>query len=242
MSRSLHATPLRMSLAVTTYVLVLAVFIPVSGWFADRFSARRVFAAALLVFTAGSVLCGVASNLPMLIAARAMQGLGGAMMTPVGRLILLRSFPREQLVTAMTYMTLPAIIGPVVGPVLGGALTTYASWRWAFFINVPLGLAGAALALRFVEDRPPPRRSGSTSEGSCCSAWVSPCCSSDSRLSGAEPRPASSSPQRPPPPGCCSQPTSSTPDARRFPQWTSGSSGTAPFASGPWPEASAASG
>jgi EmrB/QacA subfamily drug resistance transporter len=152
MSKSLHATPLHMSLAVTTYVLVLAVFIPVSGWFADRFSARRVFALALLVFTAGSVLCGLALSLPMLIAARALQGLGGAMMTPVGRLILLRSFPREQLVTAMTYMTLPAIIGPVIGPVLGGALTTYASWRWAFFINVPFGLAGAALALRFVED------------------------------------------------------------------------------------------
>ena len=153
MAKALHSTPLHMSLAVTTYVLVLAVFIPVSGWFADRFSARRVFAAALVTFTAGSILCGLAVDLPMLIGARALQGLGGAMMTPVGRLILLRSFPREQLVTAMTYMTLPAIIGPIAGPLLGGALTTYASWRWAFFINVPFGLAGAALALRFVEDR-----------------------------------------------------------------------------------------
>ena len=152
MAKSLHSTPLGMSLAVTTYVLVLAVFIPVSGWFADRFSARRVFAVALLTFTAGSVLCGLALDLPMLIAARALQGLGGAMMTPVGRLILLRSFPREQLVTAMTYMTLPAIIGPIIGPLLGGALTTYASWRWAFFINVPFGLAGAFLALRFVTE------------------------------------------------------------------------------------------
>ena len=119
MAKSLHSTPLGMSLAVTTYVLVLAVFIPVSGWFADRFSARRVFAAALLTFTAGSVLCGLAIDLPMLIAARALQGLGGAMMTPVGRLILLRSFPRTDLVRAMTYMTLPAILGPVIGPLVG---------------------------------------------------------------------------------------------------------------------------
>jgi EmrB/QacA subfamily drug resistance transporter len=152
MAKSLQSTPLQMSLVVTTYVLVLAVFIPVSGWFADRFSARRVFAAALLTFTAGSVFCGLAIDLPMLVAARALQGLGGAMMTPVGRLILLRSFPREQLVRAMTYMTLPAIIGPVIGPLVGGALTTYASWRWAFFINVPFGIVGAFLALRFVRE------------------------------------------------------------------------------------------
>ena len=158
MSRTLKTTPLHMSLAVTTYVVVLAVFIPVSGWFADRFSARRVFVTALLTFTAGSVLCGLATSLPMLVASRALQGLGGAMMTPVGRLILLRSFPRQQLVTAMTYMTLPAIVGPVVGPLLGGALTTYASWRWAFFINVPFGLGGAILALRFVEKGPSPDR------------------------------------------------------------------------------------
>jgi len=110
---------------VTSYLLVLAVFIPVSGWFADRFSARRVFAAALVTFTAGSVICGLDRG-------AGAAGLGGAMMTPVGRLILLRSFPREQLVTAMTYVTLPAIIGPVIGPILGGALTTYASWRWPF--------------------------------------------------------------------------------------------------------------
>jgi EmrB/QacA subfamily drug resistance transporter len=152
MAAGLGTTPLHMSLAVTTYVLTLAVFVPVSGWFADRYGARRIFVLSLLTFTAGSVLCGVSVDLPMLIAARALQGLGGAMMTPVGRLILIRSFPRSQLVTAMTYMTLPAVVGPVMGPILGGALTTYASWRWAFFINVPFGLAGALLALRFVAD------------------------------------------------------------------------------------------
>ncbi len=151
-ARSLAVTPVRMNLAVAAYVLTLAVFIPVSGWFADRFGARRIFVAALAVFTAGSVMCGLANSFGVLVATRALQGLGGAMMTPVGRLILLRSFPRSQFVTAMTYMTLPAIFGPVAGPLLGGVLTTYASWRWIFFVNVPFGIAGILLALRFVED------------------------------------------------------------------------------------------
>ncbi|MFE0755143.1 DHA2 family efflux MFS transporter permease subunit [Inquilinus sp. NPDC058860] len=152
MAASLGTTPLRLNLAVTTYVLTLAVFIPVSGWFADRFGARRVFALALFTFTVGSVLCGMADSFAMLLATRALQGLGGAMMTPVGRLILLRSFPRGQLVTAMTYMTLPAIMGPVIGPLLGGVLTTYASWRWIFYVNVPFGCIGILAALRYVED------------------------------------------------------------------------------------------
>jgi EmrB/QacA subfamily drug resistance transporter len=156
MARTLHTTPLLMNLSVTTYVLVLAVFIPISGWLADRIGTRRVFAGALVTFSLGSILCGLCPNLPLLIGARALQGLGGAMMTPVGRLVLLRSFPRDQYVGAMTYMTLPAVIGPVLGPVLGGFLTTYASWRWAFFINIPFGVVGALLALRFVvEDRTP---------------------------------------------------------------------------------------
>jgi EmrB/QacA subfamily drug resistance transporter len=155
MARSLGVTPLSMNLAVTTYVLALAMFIPVSGWFADRFGARRIFALALLIFTIGSILCGLAVNFPMLIATRALQGFGGAMMTPVGRLILIRSFPRSQLVTAMTYMTLPAIVGPLIGPVLGGFLTTYLSWRWIFYVNVPFGLIGMAMALKFIEDTKP---------------------------------------------------------------------------------------
>ncbi|WP_037151800.1 DHA2 family efflux MFS transporter permease subunit [Rhizobium freirei] len=151
-ARSLATTPVRMNLAVTTYILSLAMFIPVSGWFADRFGTRRIFALALFVFTLGSILCGLATSLPMLIATRALQGFGGAMMTPVGRLILIRSFPRSQLVTAMTYMTLPAVIGPVIGPLLGGFLTTYLSWRWIFWVNLPFGLIGMAMALRYVED------------------------------------------------------------------------------------------
>ncbi len=152
MAKSLATTPIRMNLAVTAYVLTLAVFIPVSGWFADRFGARRIFVLALAVFTLGSALCGMADGFAMLVATRALQGLGGAMMTPVGRLILLRSFPRSEFVTAMTYMTLPAIVGPVIGPLLGGLITTYVSWRWIFYVNLPFGLAGILLAMRFVED------------------------------------------------------------------------------------------
>jgi EmrB/QacA subfamily drug resistance transporter len=153
-AQSLNVTPVQMSTAVAAYVLSVAIFIPVSGWFADRFGARHVFVAALAIFTIGSVLCGLAQDFLMLVAMRVLQGLGGAMMTPVGRLILLRSFPRSELMRAMTYMTLPAIVGPVIGPLLGGILTTYLSWRWIFYVNVPFGLFGIALALRFVKNVP----------------------------------------------------------------------------------------
>jgi EmrB/QacA subfamily drug resistance transporter len=152
MARSLHAGAVQMNVAVSAYVLTLAVFIPLSSWCADRFGARRVFIAALAMFTLGSMLCGLADSLPELVAMRVLQGLGGAMMTPVGRLILLRSFPRRELVRAMTYTTLPALIGPVLGPLLGGALTTYFSWRWIFAVNVPFGLLGIELARRYLRD------------------------------------------------------------------------------------------
>jgi EmrB/QacA subfamily drug resistance transporter len=151
-ARSLDSTPLRLSLAVTAYVLTLAVFIPISGWLADRFGSRCIFLSALVIFTIGSALCGLAQSFAMLVLTRALQGVGGAMMTPVGRLILLRSFPRSQLFTAMTYMTLPAMVGPVVGPLLGGVITTYISWRWIFYINIPFGCVGILLALRFFEN------------------------------------------------------------------------------------------
>jgi EmrB/QacA subfamily drug resistance transporter len=153
-ARSLATTAVRMNLAVTAYVLTLAVFIPLSGWFADRYGMRKIFVLALGTFTVGSALCGLADSFAMLVATRVLQGLGGAMMTPVGRLILLRSFPRSKLVTAMTYMTVPAILGPVIGPLVGGLLTTYSSWRWIFYVNLPFGVIGMALALRFMQESP----------------------------------------------------------------------------------------
>ncbi|MEI9986697.1 MAG: DHA2 family efflux MFS transporter permease subunit [Aliidongia sp.] len=159
-ARSLGENPLKLNLAVTSYLLSLAVFIPISGWIADRFGARTVFCSAIVMFTVGSALCGLATSLPMLVATRVLQGFGGAMMTPVGRLILLRSFPKDALVTAMSYVTMPALIGPTMGPIIGGFLTTYASWRWIFYINIPIGIAGIVLALRNIENfraQKPPR-------------------------------------------------------------------------------------
>ena len=148
----LHQDPITLKLALTSYLLSLAVFIPASGWAADRFGARHIFRGAIVVFTFGSILCGLSSTLPGFIAARVVQGLGGAMMVPVGRLVLLRSVPREELVTALTYLTVPALIGPILGPPLGGFITTYFEWRWIFWINVPIGMLGLTLATLFIAD------------------------------------------------------------------------------------------
>jgi EmrB/QacA subfamily drug resistance transporter len=151
-AESLGESPLRLNLAITSYLISLAVFIPISGWIADRFGARRTFCWAIALFTLSSALCGVATSLSMLVAMRIVQGLGGAMMTPVGRLILIRTFPKEQLVTAMSYASMPALIGPTIGPIVGGFLTEYISWRWIFFINIPIGLLGILLSLRFIRN------------------------------------------------------------------------------------------
>lgn len=158
MAESLHTSPVSLNLAITAYVLSLAVFIPISGWVADRFGSRRVFCVAIMVFMAGSLACGLATNLTMMVAMRALQGIGGALMTPVGRLILLRTFSRQHLVVAMAYMSIPALLGPTIGPLLGGLLTTYASWRWIFLINAPVGLLGIAMTWRYVQDTAPPVR------------------------------------------------------------------------------------
>jgi EmrB/QacA subfamily drug resistance transporter len=143
-------SPLRLNLAITCYLLSLGIFLPLSGWLADRFGARIVFTSAIVVFTLGSIGCSTVESLPQLVLARIVQGMGGAMMVPVGRLVVLRSIPKAELVAAMAYLTVPALIGPVIGPPLGGFIVTYFSWRWIFWINIPIGLLGIALALRFV--------------------------------------------------------------------------------------------
>jgi EmrB/QacA subfamily drug resistance transporter len=152
-ARSLGESPLSLNVAITCYLLSLAVFIPISGWTADRFGARRVFTGAIIVFTLGSIGCGLASSLSMLVLSRIVQGMGGAMMVPVGRLVLLRTVPRSELVRAMSYVSIPALVGPVIGPPLGGFIVTYASWRWIFFINIPIGMLGVLLINLFVENR-----------------------------------------------------------------------------------------
>ena len=149
---SFGSNPLRLNLAITAYLISLAVFIPISGWMADRFGARRIFSSAIAVFTIGSIACALSDTLWELVLSRILQGLGGAMMVPVGRLVLLRSVPKADFVRAMSYLTVPALIGPILGPPLGGFLTTYASWRWIFWINVPIGVLGIMLAQVFIDD------------------------------------------------------------------------------------------
>lgn len=158
-AESFDENPLKLNLAISCYLLSLAVFVPVSGWVADRFGARTVFRVAILVFIAGSIFCGLSSSLAELVAARIMQGAGGAMMVPVGRLVLLRSVSKPDLISAMAWLTVPALIGPVVGPPVGGFITTYFSWHWIFWINVPIGIVGILLVTAFIpeirSERPP---------------------------------------------------------------------------------------
>jgi EmrB/QacA subfamily drug resistance transporter len=152
MAHSLHEDPIKLNLAITSYLLSLAVFIPISAWVADRFGARLVFRAAIVIFTIGSVLCGLSNSLPELVGARILQGCGGAMMVPVGRLVILKTVPKHHLVTAMSYLSIPALIGPVVGPPVGGFIVTYSTWRWIFFINVPICMLGIVMVTLFIED------------------------------------------------------------------------------------------
>jgi len=152
MAQALGATPVRLNVAITSYLLSVAVFVPVSGWAADRFGARRVFVAAIALCTLSSVTCALAQDVLQLVLSRIVQGLAGAMMVPVGRIILLRAVPKQELLRAMSFLSIPALLGPVIGPPLGGFLVTYASWHWIFLINIPIGVLGIVLVLCHVEE------------------------------------------------------------------------------------------
>lgn len=151
-AKDLGLNPIHLKLALTSYLLALAVFIPASGWVADKFGARQVFRAAMAVFALGSIACGLSQGLGSLVAARVLQGIGGAMMMPVGRLIVLRTIPREEVIGAIAWLTIPALVGPVLGPLLGGFIATNFDWRWIFWINVPVAMLGMALITRFIPD------------------------------------------------------------------------------------------
>lgn len=155
MAASLQESPLHMQSAVIAYMLTVAMLIPASGWLADRFGSRRVFVAAILLFSLGSLACALSPSLPVLAAARVAQGIGGALMMPVGRLIILRHYPREELVRVMGFVTIPGLMGPLVGPALGGWLVEYATWHWIFLINLPVGALGCLVALRYLPEMRP---------------------------------------------------------------------------------------
>ncbi len=148
----IDTSPIALKLALTAYLVALAIFIPVSGWMADRFGAKTVFRAAIVVFMAGSIACAASNSLAAFVVARLVQGMGGAMMTPVGRLVLVRATPKRELVAAMAWLSIPALVGPLVGPPVGGFITTYFSWHWIFLINIPIGIVGIALATRYLPE------------------------------------------------------------------------------------------
>lgn len=150
MALDLGEDPLRMQSAVVAYLLTVALLIPASGWLADRFGTRRVFIWAIVLFSLGSLACALAPSLLVLVLARVLQGVGGALLVPVGRLTVLRVFPRQEFLQVMTFIALPSLVGPLIGPALGGLLTQYASWQWIFLINLPVGLVGVLASLRFM--------------------------------------------------------------------------------------------
>src|SRR5665213_3021197 len=149
---ALHVAPLSMKSVLTSYTISLAVFIPISGWVADRFGTRRVFASAIGLFTLGSLLCGVSADLHILVACRILQGCGGAMMVPVGRLTVVRTFAKSELIRAMSFVAIPGLVGPMLGPLAGGLIVGYLHWRVIFFVNLPIGLIGLYLVYRHLPD------------------------------------------------------------------------------------------
>lgn len=157
-AQSLSVPVLHLNLAITAYLLSLAVFLPISGWLADRYGAKRVFCAAIALFALASALCAAATGLPSMVAFRILQGLGGAMMVPVGRLILLRAIPPGEMVSAMVWFTVPPVLGRMVGPLFGGAIVTVTTWHWIFLVNIPFGLLAIALAWAYIPDERGPAR------------------------------------------------------------------------------------
>src|SRR6202451_1127456 len=149
---ALKVAPLSMKAVLSSYTLSLAVFIPISGWMGERFGTRRVFASAIGLFTLGSLLCGLSSNIHLLVACRVLQGCGGAMMVPVGRLTLVRTFAKSELVQAMSFVAIPSLIGPMLGPVAGGLIVGYLHWSFVFFVNLPVGLTGLVLVYLHLPD------------------------------------------------------------------------------------------
>src|SRR5712671_1885273 len=147
-AKALNVAPLSMKAVLSSYMLSLAVFIPISGWMADRFGTRRVFSSAIGLFTLGSFLCGISSDIHVLVAWRILQGFGGAMMLPVGRLTMVRAFAKSELIRAMSFVAIPGLVGPMVGPLLGGVIIHYFHWSIIFFVNIPIGLAGLILVHR----------------------------------------------------------------------------------------------
>ena len=150
MARSLGESPLRMQSVIVAYSLTMAMLIPASGWIADRFGTRKVYLGAMLLFAVGSLLCAVSQSLLQLVGARVVQGLGGALLLPVGRLAVLRAFPREQFLKAMSFIAIPGLIGPLLGPSLGGWLVEVASWHWIFLINLPVAAIGCVMTMRYM--------------------------------------------------------------------------------------------
>jgi len=157
-AQSLNRSPLAMQSAIISYTLTVAMLIPVSGWLADRFGTRRIFMLAVSLFTLGSLACALSNSLGMLVIFRVVQGIGGAMMMPVARLALLRAYPRSELLPVLNFVTMPGLVGPILGPVLGGVLVTWASWHWIFLINIPIGIAGLLYARKYMPDFTTPRR------------------------------------------------------------------------------------
>jgi len=186
-AQALEVPPLSMKAVLASYTLSLAVFIPISGWMANRFGTRRVFASAIGIFTLGSFLCGISHNIHLLVACRILQGAGGAMMLPVGRITMVRTFAKSELINAMSFVAIPGLVGPMLGPVIGGAIIAYFPWNVIFFVNIPIGLCGLYMVYRHLPNYREKRNYRWTSLDWCCSVRAWRCYPTYSRYSARPP-------------------------------------------------------